>query len=145
MSWWIQVFFLGGCAVTQSSAPVPMRSLSLFPDPFLVAFLKGFWSNISNVYLLPWFKNSLFAHSKKVLQLTIVVTFCYFPIWLILHLTSVAGHQYETRVGDTFVISSNDAIMSCSLPSFASEYLSITSWVTSEGVQITKSETYGKL
>ena len=51
-------------------------------------------------------------------------------------MTSVAGHQYETRVGDAFVISSNDAILSCSLPSFASEYLTVLAWVTSEGLQV---------
>ena len=51
-------------------------------------------------------------------------------------LPSVAGHQYETRVGDAFVISHNDAILSCSLPSFASEYLSVTAWVSSQGVEI---------
>ena len=51
-------------------------------------------------------------------------------------LNSVAGHQYETRVGDAFVISANDAILSCSLPSFASEYLSVLAWVTSEGLEV---------
>ena len=58
-------------------------------------------------------------------------------------LNSVAGHQYETRVADAFVISSNDAILSCSLPSFASEFLSVVAWVTSEGVQVYRQEPAG--
>ena len=57
--------------------------------------------------------------------------------------TSVAGHQYETRVSDTFVISSNDVLLSCSLPSFASEYLMVTAWVTSQGQEIVKSDSLG--
>jgi hypothetical protein len=46
------------------------------------------------------------------------------------------GQVYQTRVSDVFVIIGNDALVSCSLPSFASEFLSITSWVTSNGHQI---------
>ena len=64
------------------------------------------------------------------------------PDWLFLF--PVAGHTYETRVADSFVISSNEALLSCSLPSFASEYLSVVAWVTSEGVQIARSDTLGK-
>ena len=59
----------------------------------------------------------------------------------IMILNSVAGHQYETRVADAFVISSNDAILSCSLPSFASEYLLVTAWVTSQGEQVSRQAT----
>ena len=59
-------------------------------------------------------------------------------------MTSVAGHQYETRVGDAFVISSNDAILSCSLPSFAAEYLSVSAWVTSEGLEVSGHTPGGK-
>ena len=58
-------------------------------------------------------------------------------------LNSVAGHHYETRVGDAFVISSNDALLSCSLPSFASEYLSVVAWVSSEGLEVSSSHNPG--
>ena len=51
-------------------------------------------------------------------------------------LNSVAGRHYETRVADAFVVASNDALLSCSLPSFASEYLSVLAWVTSEGLEV---------
>ena len=51
--------------------------------------------------------------------------------------------QYETRVGDVFVISSNEAILSCSLPSHNAEFLTITSWVTNEGVNIDKNSLSG--
>ena len=47
--------------------------------------------------------------------------------------------DYETRVGDVFVISHNEAILSCSLPSHTAEFLSIVAWVTSEGVTLTNS------
>ena len=46
------------------------------------------------------------------------------------------GQVYQTRVSDVFAISGNDALISCTLPSFASEFLSVISWVTSEGHQI---------
>ena len=59
--------------------------------------------------------------------------------------SSVAGHSYETRVGDSFVISANDALLSCSLPSYASEYLTIVAWVTSEGAHIAHSDTWGNV
>lgn len=51
--------------------------------------------------------------------------------------------QYETRVADVFVISSNEAILSCSLPSHNAEFLTITSWVTNEGVNIDKNALSG--
>ena len=60
-------------------------------------------------------------------------------------LNSVAGHHYETRVGDAFVISSNDALLSCSLPSFASEYLSVVGWVTSQGLEVSSSHQGGEI
>ena len=59
-------------------------------------------------------------------------------------LNSVAGHHYETRVADAFVVASNDALLSCSLPSFASEYLSVLAWVTSEGLEVSSSHLGGK-
>ena len=94
--------------------------------------------------------NSWQQQYKKVLHIPVVVvriswswdllTNDYFLITLS---TSVAGHQYETRVSDTFVISSNDVLLSCSLPSFASEYLMVTAWVTSQGQEIVKSDSLG--
>ena len=69
-----------------------------------------------------------------------------YDIWgsPIMMLNSVAGHHYETRVADAFVVASNDALLSCSLPSFASEYLSVLAWVTSEGLEVSSSHLGGK-
>ena len=46
---------------------------------------------------------------------------------------TAVGQHYETRVHDAFVIVGNDALVGCSLPSFAAEFLAVTSWTTSEG------------
>ena len=50
---------------------------------------------------------------------------------------------YETRVGDVFVIAHNEAILSCSLPSHAGGFLEISSWVTSEGLNINRDTRQG--
>ena len=52
------------------------------------------------------------------------------------------GQEYETRVGDIFVMLQNDALVACSLPSFASELLSVQSWVTSEGENIERTTSF---
>ena len=43
---------------------------------------------------------------------------------------------YETRVGDGFVLSGNDALVVCSLPSHTAQFLQVAAWVTSEGAEI---------
>ena len=53
------------------------------------------------------------------------------------------GQDYETRVGDVFVLLQNDALVSCNRPGFASELLTVNSWVTSEGESIENTQTYG--
>ena len=58
--------------------------------------------------------------------------------------SSVVGQEYETRVGDIFVILQNDALVACSFPSFAADLLTVQNWVTSEGENIERSpEIYG--
>ena len=37
--------------------------------------------------------------------------------------------HFETRIGDEFVILRNDALMKCQVPSFVSDFLSVTGWV----------------
>ena len=37
--------------------------------------------------------------------------------------------HFETRIGDEFVILGNDALMKCQVPSFVSDFLSVTGWV----------------
>ena len=53
--------------------------------------------------------------------------------------SAVVGQEYETRVGDIFVMLQNDALVACSLPSFAADLLTIQNWVTSEGENIERS------
>ena len=43
---------------------------------------------------------------------------------------------YETRVADGFVLSGNDALVVCSLPSHTAQFLQVAAWVTSEGAEI---------
>ena len=46
------------------------------------------------------------------------------------------SQMYETRVSDEFVILGNDALVKCGVPSFASDYLKVISWVTNENYEI---------
>ena len=45
-------------------------------------------------------------------------------------------------MGDIFVMLQNDALVACNLPSFASELLSVQSWVTSEGENIERTTSF---
>lgn len=46
------------------------------------------------------------------------------------------GQNYETRVGDEFVILGNDALVKCGVPSFAADYLQVIGWVIDEDLEI---------
>ena len=65
----------------------------------------------------------------------------YFFLFLLFHfftLTFVDVIQtYETRVGDVFVIIGNDALVKCSVPSYAADFMEIVGWVTNEDYEIT--------
>ena len=50
---------------------------------------------------------------------------CNYFLWFL-----AVGQVYQTQVSDVFAISGNDVLMSCTLPSFASEFLFVISWVT---------------
>ena len=47
----------------------------------------------------------------------------------------VAGQQYNTYSATEEVIAGNDAIVKCSISSFVADFVSITSWVDSEGIE----------
>lgn len=47
----------------------------------------------------------------------------------------VAGTSYNTYVTPEEVIAGNDGILKCSVPSFVSDFVGITAWVDSEGLQ----------
>jgi hypothetical protein len=40
-------------------------------------------------------------------------------------------------VGKEYVISGNDALMKCSVPSHVADFITVVSWIDSEGTQIT--------
>ena len=46
----------------------------------------------------------------------------------------VVGQEYEIQVNDAFVISGNSAVFKCEMPPYTADYLSVTSWLTSDGV-----------
>ena len=48
----------------------------------------------------------------------------------------VVIQHYETDVAKEYVISGNDALMTCSVPSHVADFVSVISWVDSEGAQI---------
>ena len=124
------------CGQLQLVSNLPIK----FPN-FVWEFLTG----VIVTYELQMWSNFRVVRILKSLWLVLIGYEKFFFASFLTILFPVAGHSYETRVGDAFVIASNDALLSCSLPSFASEYLSITSWVTSEGLQISHSDTNGNV
>ena len=45
----------------------------------------------------------------------------------------VTQQQYKTSAHEEYIITGNDALMKCSIPSFMSDFVFVTSWVDSEG------------
>ena len=57
----------------------------------------------------------------------------------------VAGQIYEVGGGDKeYIIHGNDVLMKCNIPSFVSDFVSVTGWVDSEGSQYLMTNNYGK-
>ena len=59
-------------------------------------------------------------------------------------LSSAVNQPYETRVSDEFVMEGNDAIVKCSLPSFAADFLQVISWSSDDAVFVKKPNFHGK-
>ena len=51
--------------------------------------------------------------------------------------------KYETGATDEYIITGNDVIMKCNIPSFMSDFVSVISWVDSEGQEIHASSNFG--
>ena len=49
---------------------------------------------------------------------------------------------YIVNVFDKQVILGNDVLLKCDIPSFQADFVSVESWVDSEGVSIQKSELF---
>ena len=54
------------------------------------------------------------------------------PQDLILFLLSVTNQRYEINISPESIITGNDAIFKCSIPSFVSDFVSVESWIDSE-------------
>ena len=60
----------------------------------------------------------------------------YFCLLLLFFTFLDVTQNYETRVSDEFVIIRNDALLKCSVPSYAVDFLILNGWVTNEGLEI---------
>ena len=63
-------------------------------------------------------------------------SFLFFSIFFTLTFVDVV-QTYETRVADEFVIIGNDALVKCSVPSYAADFMEVVGWVTNEDYEIT--------
>lgn len=50
-----------------------------------------------------------------------------------LALISVVSQAYDVKFWEEYVLRGNAAILKCQIPSFVSEYVSVNSWIISEG------------
>ena len=69
-----------------------------------------------------------------------IVYFCFFILFYFIFFTLTfvdVVQTYETRVADEFVIIGNDALVKCSVPSYAADFMEIVGWVTNEDYEIT--------
>ena len=48
----------------------------------------------------------------------------------------VAHQHYKTGGSEEYIIRGNDAIIKCNIPSFVSDFVTVDSWVDSEGGEI---------
>ena len=55
----------------------------------------------------------------------------------------VAAQPYHVTVPDDSVIVGNDVVIRCNIPSFVTDFLSVTAWVTSEGSEFQSSTQSG--
>ena len=57
----------------------------------------------------------------------------------------MASQHYKTGGSEEYVIAANDAIIQCNVPSFVSDFVTVDSWVTSEGETILRTGNIGNL
>ena len=56
---------------------------------------------------------------------------------------SVAYQHYKTGGSEEYVIVGNDAIVQCNVPSFVADFVTVQSWVDSEGNDILRHNSLG--
>ena len=57
-------------------------------------------------------------------------------MWIYFPNLSVTNQHFEVDIFRESVITGNDAIFKCSVPSFQADFVSVDSWVDSEGNQL---------
>ena len=58
---------------------------------------------------------------------------------------SVASQSYRVAVHEESVILGNDVLFKCNIQSYVADFVSVSSWVDSEGLSITVNQNYGNL
>ena len=64
---------------------------------------------------------------------------------LLSYLVSVAIQSYRVVVPEEQVILGNDVFLKCNIPSFEADFVSVSSWVDSEGKTYSVETDYGNL
>ena len=57
---------------------------------------------------------------------------------------AVISQNYISGPEEEYVIVGNDALMKCKIPSFVSDFVSVVSWLDSEGSDFYSEKNYGK-
>ena len=55
----------------------------------------------------------------------------------------VATQSYNTGSHEEYVIMGNDVLVKCTIPSFLSDFLTVTGWIDSEGHEFLADSKYG--
>jgi hypothetical protein len=106
--------------------------------------LHSVWNDIINEHLVGYLRElrltlvlrHFFLSSSVHAYKLIVYLYSYFFHFFTLTFVDVV-QTYETRAGDVFVIIGNDALVKCSVPSYAADFMEIVGWVTNEDYEIT--------
>jgi hypothetical protein len=62
----------------------------------------------------------------------------FFNLFIILFIAphTVVSQSYTTHVSQEYVISGNDVLFKCGVPSHVADFVTVVSWIDSEGAQI---------
>ena len=55
----------------------------------------------------------------------------------------MATQAYKTGASEEYIIIGNDALMKCNIPSFVTDFVSVTNWEDSEGGLIFENDNFG--
>lgn len=53
--------------------------------------------------------------------------------------------EYSSEILSEYVISGNNALMKCSIPSYVADFVHVSSWVSNTGEPFVPGQDYGKL